>query len=68
MSTPLTLMAVHAHLDDESSSTCGVLARYADDGVRTVVARTEGHMLRGSSSGERRALDHALTVIADNLS
>ena len=33
----LTLMAVHAHPDDESSSTGGVPARYADDGVRTVV-------------------------------
>jgi LmbE family N-acetylglucosaminyl deacetylase len=28
---------VHAHPDDESSSTGGVLARYADAGVRTVV-------------------------------
>ena len=37
MSTPLTLMAVHAHPDDESSSTGGVLARYTDEGVRTVV-------------------------------
>jgi LmbE family N-acetylglucosaminyl deacetylase len=37
MSTPLTLMAVHAHPDDESSSTGGVLARYADEGLRTVV-------------------------------
>ena len=37
MSTPLTLMAVHAHPDDESSSTGGVLARYADEGIRTVV-------------------------------
>jgi LmbE family N-acetylglucosaminyl deacetylase len=37
MSTPLTLMAVHAHPDDESSSTGGVLARYAAEGVRTVV-------------------------------
>ena len=37
MSEPLTLMAVHAHPDDESSSTGGVLARYADEGVRTVV-------------------------------
>jgi LmbE family N-acetylglucosaminyl deacetylase len=37
MSTPLTLMAVHAHPDDESSSTGGVLARYSDEGVRTVV-------------------------------
>lgn len=30
-------MAVHAHPDDESSSTGGVLARYAHEGVRTVV-------------------------------
>lgn len=37
MTTPLTLMAVHAHPDDESSSTGGVLAKYADEGIRTVV-------------------------------
>src|ERR1700704_5759850 len=37
MSEPLTLMAVHAHPDDESSSTGGVLARYGDEGIRTVV-------------------------------
>ena len=37
MTAPLTLMAVHAHPDDESSSTGGVLARYANEGVRTVV-------------------------------
>lgn len=37
MSSPLTLMAVHAHPDDESSSTGGILARYADEGIRTVV-------------------------------
>jgi LmbE family N-acetylglucosaminyl deacetylase len=30
-------MAVHAHPDDESSSTGGVLARYAAEGIRTVV-------------------------------
>jgi LmbE family N-acetylglucosaminyl deacetylase len=35
--TPLTLMAVHAHPDDESSSTGGVLARYADEGITTVL-------------------------------
>src|SRR3982751_3206794 len=34
---PLTLMAVHAHPDDESSSTGGVLARYSAEGIRTVV-------------------------------
>lgn len=39
--------------------------------VRTMdrdVAHIEEHMLRGLSSGERRALDNALMVIADNLS
>jgi len=33
----LTLMAVHAHPDDEASSTGGVLAKYSAEGVRTVV-------------------------------
>ena len=37
MAKPLTLMAVHAHPDDESSSTGGVLARYAQEGVTTIV-------------------------------
>ncbi len=37
MTDPLTLMAVHAHPDDESSSTGGVLALYAQGGARTVV-------------------------------
>ena len=37
MAEPLTLLAVHAHPDDESSSTGGVLARCADEGIRTVV-------------------------------
>jgi LmbE family N-acetylglucosaminyl deacetylase len=33
----LTLMAVHAHPDDECSSTGGVLAKYAAEGIRTIV-------------------------------
>jgi hypothetical protein len=38
-----TLMAVHAHPDDECMSTGGVLARYAREGIRTVLAsRVEG--------------------------
>jgi LmbE family N-acetylglucosaminyl deacetylase len=37
MADTLTMMAVHAHPDDEASSTGGVLALYADSGVRTVV-------------------------------
>jgi len=31
------MMAVHAHPDDEASSTGGVLATYSDQGIRTVV-------------------------------
>jgi LmbE family N-acetylglucosaminyl deacetylase len=37
MADNLTLMAVHAHPDDEASSTGGVLACYGAEGVRTVV-------------------------------
>jgi LmbE family N-acetylglucosaminyl deacetylase len=37
MAETLTMMAVHAHPDDEASSTGGVLATYAAQGVRTVV-------------------------------
>ncbi|MFI7612483.1 GlcNAc-PI de-N-acetylase [Nonomuraea terrae] len=37
MDRQLTLMVVHAHPDDECLSTGGVLARYADEGVRTVL-------------------------------
>jgi LmbE family N-acetylglucosaminyl deacetylase len=37
MADTLTLMAVHAHPDDEASSTGGVLAMYSAQGVRTVV-------------------------------
>ncbi|MGV9701318.1 PIG-L family deacetylase [Streptomyces sp. NPDC003483] len=40
---PLTLMAVHAHPDGEATGTGGVLARYAAEGVRTVlVTCTDG--------------------------
>jgi N-acetyl-1-D-myo-inositol-2-amino-2-deoxy-alpha-D-glucopyranoside deacetylase len=42
---PLTLMAVHAHPDDEAIGTGGVLARYAAEGVRTVlVCCTRGEL------------------------
>jgi LmbE family N-acetylglucosaminyl deacetylase len=37
MADTLTLMAVHAHPDDEASSTGGVLALYGDQGIQTVV-------------------------------
>ncbi|MGR6319076.1 PIG-L family deacetylase [Micromonospora soli] len=39
----LTLMAVHAHPDDEATSTGGILARYAAEGITTVlVTCTDG--------------------------
>src|SRR5947207_6349861 len=38
-----TLLAVHAHPDDECIGTGGILARYADEGARTVlVTCTDG--------------------------
>jgi LmbE family N-acetylglucosaminyl deacetylase len=36
MAEPLTLMAVHAHPDDEASGG-GILAAYSDQGIRTIV-------------------------------
>lgn len=36
MAEPLTLMAVHAHPDDEASGG-GILASYGDQGIRTIV-------------------------------
>src|SRR5271154_2029792 len=40
---PLTLMAVHAHPDDEATGTGGVLAQAASRGMRTVlVTCTDG--------------------------
>src|SRR5262245_20361545 len=38
----LTLMTVHAHPDDEAIGTGGVLALYADEGVRTVLVTCTG--------------------------
>ncbi len=50
MTEPLTLMAVHAHPDDEASSTGGVLAKYSAEGVRTVVVTcTNGEFGDGPS-------------------
>src|SRR5271166_4450842 len=50
MNQPLTLMAVHAHPDDEASSTGGVLAKYSDEGIRTIVVTcTNGEFGDGPS-------------------
>jgi N-acetyl-1-D-myo-inositol-2-amino-2-deoxy-alpha-D-glucopyranoside deacetylase len=42
MSRPLTLLLVHAHPDDESISTGGVMARYAAEGARVVCVTCTG--------------------------
>ena len=66
----LTLMAVHAHPDDESISTGGVLARYSAEGVRTVlVTCTDGGCgdgEAGSKPGDSRHVREE--VVAQRLS
>jgi mycothiol conjugate amidase Mca len=42
MSDRLTMMTVHAHPDDEAIGTGGVLAAYADQGIRTVLVTCTG--------------------------
>jgi LmbE family N-acetylglucosaminyl deacetylase len=61
----LTLMAVHAHPDDEALGTGGVLARYADEGVRTVlVTCTNGELgdAPGGIKPEDPAHDESVVV------
>lgn len=49
----LTLMVVHAHPDDEASQTGGILARYSQEGVRTVlVTCTDGGQGDGPSGSK----------------
>ncbi|HUY97477.1 MAG TPA: PIG-L family deacetylase [Verrucomicrobiae bacterium] len=51
MSDPRTLLAVHAHPDDEVTGTGGVLARYGDEGVRTVLVTCTGGELGDGPGG-----------------
>src|SRR5205085_134243 len=69
MAAPLTLMAVHAHPDDESSSTGGVLARYAAAGLRTVVVTcTNGELGDGPGGVKPGEAGHEEdTVVATRL-
>lgn len=65
MSERLTLMAVHAHPDDEAIGTGGVLARYAAEGVRTVLVTCTNGELGDGPGGvkpEDPAHDPALVV------
>jgi LmbE family N-acetylglucosaminyl deacetylase len=65
MAGPLTLMAVHAHPDDESSSTGGVLARYSAEGVRTVlVTCTNGELGDGPGGVKPGADGHDRALVA----
>ncbi|MGH9170913.1 MAG: PIG-L family deacetylase [Acidimicrobiales bacterium] len=50
-SRPLTLMAVHAHPDDEASSTGGILARYSAEGIRTVLVTCTNGELGNTAAG-----------------
>ena len=69
-----TLLAVHAHPDDETITMGGTLARYAAEGVRTVVVTcTSGDVGEISESGlatpttlgevRRRELAEALRIL-----
>jgi LmbE family N-acetylglucosaminyl deacetylase len=62
---PLTLMAVHAHPDDEASSTGGVLAKYSDEGIRTVVVTcTNGEFGDGPAGVKPGAEGHDTADVA----
>ncbi|WP_186763023.1 PIG-L family deacetylase [Lentzea tibetensis] len=50
---PLTLLAVHAHPDDESTSTGGILAHYASLGARIVLVTCTNGELGDAPSGAK---------------
>jgi LmbE family N-acetylglucosaminyl deacetylase len=66
MAETLTLMAVHAHPDDEASSTGGVLAKYSDEGVRTVVVTCTNGEFGDSPGGIKPGADgHDEAAVAE---
>ncbi len=58
MSEGLTLLCVHAHPDDESSSTGGILRTYADQGIRTVLVTCTDGSLGDSPEGATPDAEH----------
>jgi LmbE family N-acetylglucosaminyl deacetylase len=57
-------MAVHAHPDDEASSTGGVLARYASEGIETVlVVCTNGELGDGPGGSKPGEAGHDESVV-----
>ena len=57
MADTLTMMAVHAHPDDEASSTGGVLAAYSGQGIRTVVVTCTNGELGDGDGGIKPGQD-----------
>jgi LmbE family N-acetylglucosaminyl deacetylase len=67
MSETLTMMAVHAHPDDEASSTGGVLATYSAQGIRTVVVTcTNGEFGDGPGGIKPGAEGHDEQAVAEH--
>jgi LmbE family N-acetylglucosaminyl deacetylase len=61
----LTLMAVHAHPDDEAIGTGGILARYAAEGIRTVlVTCTNGEQGDGAGGIKPGEAAHSPEAVA----
>jgi LmbE family N-acetylglucosaminyl deacetylase len=66
MAENLTLMAVHAHPDDEASSTGGVLALCADQGIQTVVVTCTNGEFGDAPGGIKPGQDgHDEQAVAD---
>ena len=66
MADSLTLMAVHAHPDDESSSTGGVLATYSAEGIRTVVVTCTNGEFGDAPGGIKPGQDgHDEAIVAE---
>ncbi|HUD70210.1 MAG TPA: PIG-L family deacetylase [Acidimicrobiales bacterium] len=58
MTERLTMLCVHAHPDDESSTTGGVLRTYADQGVRTVLVTCTDGALGDAPDGTTPEAQH----------
>ena len=66
MAETLTMMAVHAHPDDEASSTGGVLATYSAQGIRTVVVTCTNGEFGDAPGGVKPGQDgHDTQAVAD---
>jgi LmbE family N-acetylglucosaminyl deacetylase len=66
MAETLTMMAVHAHPDDEASSTGGVLATYSAQGIRTVVVTCTNGEFGDAPGGVKPGQDgHDTLAVAD---